>query len=68
MTVNTYHYLPAGRGTERPESGIPRSDASAATDSQSDLGRRLWEFRFGLYLATGKSHHGVTRFIQKEST
>lgn len=58
VTVNTYNYLPRGEaaGTGRPESGIPRSDANAATDVHSDLGRMLREFRFGLCSAAGKPH------------
>lgn len=44
--------------TERPESRIPGSDASAATDFESDLGRMLRDFCFGLCWATVKPHRG----------
>lgn len=44
--------------TEHLEARIPRSDASAAIDFQSDLGQKLRDFCFGLYSATLQSHLG----------
>lgn len=68
VNISTYNYLPAGRGflvggsldtswAEQPGSRVPRSDASAAIDFQSDLGQMLPELCFCLYSVTVKPHH-----------